>query len=171
MALNIQIGNIKQWGFTYIGLLMVMAIAGIGMAGVGIVWHQDAQREREKELLFIGDEYRKAIGSYYENSLGEAKQFPPTLEDLVTDKRFPNTKRHLRKLYSDPMALSKPWQLVLQQGQIIGVYSASKQTPIKKVGFQPPYETFGEAVEYSDWKFIYTPGSLPASGANANANS
>jgi type II secretory pathway pseudopilin PulG len=171
MALNIQIGNLKQWGFTYIGLLMVMAIAGIGMAGVGIVWHQDAQREREKELLFIGDEYRKAIGSYYENSLGEAKQFPATLEDLVTDKRFPNTKRHLRKLYSDPMALGKPWQLVLQQGQIIGVYSASKQTPIKKIGYEPPYETFGEAAEYSDWKFIYTPGSIPANSIIPNTSS
>ncbi len=161
MALNMQIGNLKQWGFTYIGLLMVMAVAGIGMAGVGIVWHQDAQREREKELLFIGNEYRKAIGSYYENSLGAAKQFPATLEDLIADRRFPNTKRHLRKLYSDPMAFGKPWQLVLQQGQIIGVYSESKQTPIKKIGFQPPYETFGEAAEYSDWKFIYTLGSIP----------
>ena len=148
--------------------MMVIAIAGIGMAGVGIVWHQDAQREREKELLFIGDEYRKAIGSYYENSLGTAKQFPTTLEDLIADKRFPNTKRHLRKVYADPMTLGKPWQLILQQGQIIGVYSASKQTPIKKVGFQPPYETFGEAAEYSDWKFIYSPGS---NGTTANANS
>lgn len=166
-----QIGNLKQWGFTYICLLMVMAIAGIGMAGVGIVWHQDAQREREKELLFIGDEYRKAIGSYYENSLSEVKQFPATLEDLVTDKRFPDIKRHLRKLYSDPMALGKPWQLVLQQGQIIGVYSASKQTPIKKIGFQPPYETFGEAAEYSDWKFIYTPGSIPANSIIPNTSS
>lgn len=64
MALVMQIGKLKQLGFTYIGVLMLVAIAGIGLAGVGIVWHQDAQREREKELLFIGDEYRQAIGSY-----------------------------------------------------------------------------------------------------------
>lgn len=158
MVATMQIGKLKQWGFTYIGLLMVVAIAGIGMAGVGIVWHQDTQREREKELLFIGNEYRNAIASYYENTLGEAKQFPATLEDLLADQRFPNTKRHLRKLYKDPMAFGKPWQLVLQQGQIIGVFSASKEAPIKKIGFEPPYETFGEAVEYADWKFIYAPG-------------
>ena len=162
MAASMQIGNSKLLGFTYIGLLMVIAIAGVGMAGVGIVWHQDAQREREKELLFIGDEYRRAIGSYYENSLGATKQFPTKLEDFIADKRFPNPKRHLRKLYGDPTAFGKPWQLVLQQGQIIGVYSESKQTPIRKIGFEPPYETFGEAAEYSDWKFIYTPGSIPA---------
>jgi type II secretory pathway pseudopilin PulG len=171
MAANMRIGDCKLLGFTYIGLLMVIAIVGIGMAGVGIVWHQDAQREREKELLFIGDEYRKAIGSYYENSLGEAKQFPATLEDLIADKRFPNIKRHLRKLYKDPMAFGKPWQLVLQQGQIVGVYSASKQTPIKKIDFQPPYETFGEAAEYSDWKFLYIPGSIPVNNIIPNTNS
>ena len=155
-----QIGKYKLLGFTYVGLLMVIVIAGIGMAGVGIVWHQDAQREREKELLFIGDEYRRAIVSYYENSLGAAKQYPATLEDLIADNRFPNTKRHLRKLYKDPMSFGKPWQLVLQQGQIIGIYSASKQKPIKKSGFQSPYELFGEAEEYSDWKFIYTSSSI-----------
>jgi type II secretory pathway pseudopilin PulG len=166
-----QIGKFKQWGFTYIGVLMLVAIAGIGLAGVGIVWHQDARREREKELLFIGEEYRKAIGSYYENSLGDAKQFPATIEDLIADKRFPNTKRHLRKLYADPMGFGESWELVLQKGQIIGVYSASKQTPIKKIGFQPQYETFGEAAEYSDWKFIYTPGSMPVNSIIPNTRS
>jgi type II secretory pathway pseudopilin PulG len=171
MVASMQIGKFKQCGFTYIGVLMLVAIAGIGLAGVGIVWHQDAQREREKELLFIGEEYRKAIGSYYENSLGEAKQYPATLEDLIADKRFPTIKRHLRKLYSDPMGFGKSWELVLQQGQIIGVYSASKQTPIKKIGFQPPYETFGEAVEYSDWKFLYTPGSTPVNSIIPNTRS
>lgn len=85
------------------------------------------------------------------------------MQDLIADKRFPGIKRHLRKLYNNPMAFGKPWQLILQQGQIIGVYSASKQMPIKKMGFEPPYETFGEAVEYGDWKFIYMPGSIPES--------
>lgn len=160
MAANMLIGNkTKSLGFTYIGLLMVMAIAGIGMAGVGVVWHQDAQREREKELLFIGNEYRKAISSYYES--GSPKQLPIVLEDLIADKRFPNTKRHLRKLYVDPMPPHKPWGLVMLNGQIIGVYSTSEAEIIKKTGFQPPYETFGEAVNYTDWKFIYAPGSTP----------
>lgn len=166
-----QIGKYKLTGFTYIGMLMVMAISGIGMAGVGIVWHQDAQRAHEKELLFIGDEYRKAIGSYYENSLGDIKQFPATLEDLIIDKRFPSTKRHLRKLYKDPMMFGKSLQLVLQQGQIIGVFSASKEAPIKKIGFQAPYVTFGEATEYSDWKFIYAPGSIQVNSTIPNTSS
>lgn len=159
MAVNMQIGNKRQLGFTYLGLLMVIAIASIGMAGVGIVWSQDRQREREKELLFIGDEYRKAIGSYYQSSLGSNKQFPTSLGELILDKRLPTIKRHIRKLYDDPMMIKslskKPWGLIMQQGQIAGVHTLSEDKPIKKTGFNAGDEAFAEAEQYSDWKFVY----------------
>jgi type II secretory pathway pseudopilin PulG len=147
----------RQAGFTYMGVLMLIAIAGIGMAGVGIVWHQDAQRENEKELLFIGEEYRSAIGSYYESSPSAAKQFPQSLDDLLLDKRFPNTKRHIRKLYADPITRSTEWGLIKQQAQITGIYSVSKLAPIKKFGFADQYEIFSTAVEYNEWRFNYIP--------------
>lgn len=162
----------KQAGFTYMGLLMIVAIAGIGMAGVGIVWHQESQREREKQLLFIGAEYRKAIGSYYENSPSGNKQYPQTLQELLLDKRFPNIKRHIRQLYADPFAKDdsakddKKWNLVLEQGQIKGVYSTAESKPIKTFGFTSADESFSEAKTYSDWRFIFVPGSL-ASGVPA----
>ena len=174
--------NPLQAGFTYMGLLAVIAIAGIGMAGTGIIWHQDSQREREKELLFIGEEYRKAIGSYYESSPSGIKQFPSALNELVLDKRFPNIKRHIRKLYTDPLPTGalplgsmfsstlslgsvsartslndKQWGLIMQQTQITGIYSLSKSAPIKKFGFATEYKNFGEATEYNEWKFNYTP--------------
>ncbi len=141
------------------GVLMLIAIAGIGMAGVGVVWQQNAQREKEKELLFIGDEYRRAIASYYETSPSGAKEFPQSLDDLLLDKRFPNTKRHLRKLYADPITSNTAWGLIKQQQQITGIYSVSKLVPIKKFGFPDQYETFSTALEYNDWKFNYLPNS------------
>lgn len=169
MVLPMPIGSdsVKhQAGFTYIGLLMVVAIAGIGMAGVGTVWHQDAQREREKELLFIGQAYRNAIGSYYENSPSTAKQFPQTLQDLILDRRFPTVKRHIRQLYVDPFARDKDWNLVLQQGKITGIYSNSLLKPIKKAGHPPEFEAFGAAEKYEEWRFVYAPGStLPSTAA------
>jgi type II secretory pathway pseudopilin PulG len=152
-----------QAGFTYIGLLMVVAIAGIGMAGVGTVWHQDAQREREKELLFIGQAYRNAIGSYYENSPSTTKEFPQTLQDLIIDTRFPIVKRHIRQLYADPFARDKDWNFVLQQGKITGIYSSSLLKPIKKAGLPPEFEAFEAAEKYEDWRFVYAPGgALPS---------
>jgi type II secretory pathway pseudopilin PulG len=162
MVLPMLIGSesVKhQAGFTYMGLLMVIAIAGIGMAGVGIVWHQDAQREREKELLFIGQAYRNAIGSYYENSPSTAKQFPQSLQDLLLDTRFPTVKRHIRQLYADPFARDKDWNFVLQQGKITGVYSRSPLKPIKKAGLPPEFEAFDDAEKYEEWRFVYVPGS------------
>jgi type II secretory pathway pseudopilin PulG len=151
--------NINAQGFTYIGLLIMIAISGIALAGVGIVWHQDMQREREKELLFIGEAFRQAIGSYYESNPSGIKQYPATLDALLIDSRFPNIKRHIRKLYDEPITYSKEWGLELQQGKIVGVYSLSDQEPIKKNGFPRQYDSFGSAKKYSDWKFIYLPSS------------
>ena len=146
-------------GFTYIGLMIMVAISGIALAGVGIVWHQDVQREREKELLFIGNAYRQAIGSYYESSPSDTKQYPRKLIDLILDSRFPNIKHHLRKLYSDPVTREGEWGLVLVQDKIVGIYSQSSLKPIKRKEFPSQYGDFSGAKEYSDWKFIYTPGS------------
>ena len=156
---NLQLGY--QLGFTYMGLMMIIAISGIAMASVGIVWQQDMQREREKELLFIGEEYRKAIGSYYENSPNATKQFPTTLQDLLIDNRGPTIKHHIRKLYLDPFMRDKDWDLIMLDSRIFGVRSNSKLVPIKKTGFPTFYDAFSEAASYSDWHFFYTPGSNP----------
>ena len=147
-------------GFSYISLMIFIAISGIALAGVGIVWSQDQQREREKELLFVGEQFRQAIGSYYENTPSNIKQYPNKLEDLLKDNRLPNLKRHLRKIYNDPMTNSSNWGLELQQSQIVGVYSLSDLKPIKKKGFPNLYEKFSDFSKYSDWKFIYIPGTI-----------
>jgi len=146
-------------GFTYIGLMIMIAISGIALAGVGIVWHQDIQREREKELLFIGDSYRQAIRSYYESGSVGTKQYPKTLNELILDNRFPNIKRHIRRLYIDPIIQGAEWGLVKQQEQIIGIYSKSNLRPIKRKEFPLGDESFNDANEYSDWKFTYSPGT------------
>lgn len=141
-------------GFTFIGILIIVAISGIALSGVGIVWHQTIQREHEKELLFIGDQYRAAISSYYESTPGGVKQYPRKLEDLLLDNRFPFVKRHIRRLYDDPMTNNQPWGLIKQQDYIVGVYSLSQQQAIKKTGFPTIYESFKEATAYNEWKFV-----------------
>ena len=75
-------------GFTYIGLLIFMIISGIGLAAIGEVWHTQAQREKETELLFIGEQFRNALQNYYQQTPGVAKQFPATLDELLLDKRL-----------------------------------------------------------------------------------
>lgn len=145
----------KAKGFTYLGLLLLIAIGGIGLAVVGQVWHTDAQREREKELLFIGEQYAKAIDSYFESTPSGPRQYPASLQDLLRDIRFPAIKRHLRKLYRDPITGSEEWGLVLEQGRIVGIYSTSYARPIKQDGFTDNFATFSKAESYRGWQFMH----------------
>src|ERR1700730_5398969 len=87
-------------GFTYIGLLIAVVVMGLALSAVGTVWRTQAQREREQELLFIGREFRTAIASYYGSG---AHQYPQSIDDLLEDKRWPEPRHHLRRLYVDPM--------------------------------------------------------------------
>lgn len=150
-------------GFTYLGLLFAIALGGIALAGTGILWDMESRREKEKELLFAGEQYRKAISDYYSKSPGAAKQFPARLEDLLDDKRHPVPVHHLRRLFREPMAPDGQWELIRQQGRIIGVASRSERTPIKIAGFAAGQEGFETAKTYGDWRFVAETGGAPSS--------
>jgi type II secretory pathway pseudopilin PulG len=142
-------------GLTYLGLLLTIAIIGAVLASAGIVWHTQAQREREQELLFVGDQIRQAIGRYYKS--GGARQFPQTLDELLRDPRDPGVVRHLRKLYHDPIT-SGEWGLVRGPGdRILGVYSQSDERPIRQANFTPADAAFEGREKYSEWQFVYVP--------------
>src|SRR5262245_41939089 len=142
----------ESGGFTYVGLLLGVALAGTGLALVAEIWSTTSKRERERELLYVGAQYRQAIGLYYENSPG-VKQYPRKLEDLVEDKRFPAVRRYLRKIYLDPMTGKRDWGLIMQGDQILGVHSQSRGQPLKVSNFELADATAAEANTYSDWRF------------------
>ena len=148
-------------GFTYIGLLAAIVIMGIGLAAVGPVSSTLQFREKERELLFVGDQFRRAIASYYEKTPGGLKQYPKKLEELLRDNRYPNVQRHLRKIYIDPLTGKAQWGLVELPGiGITGVYSLSDLPPIKTANFPERYKAFQSAKKYSDWKFVYVAGQV-----------
>lgn len=147
----------RQRGFTYLAVLFAVAILGAVLGASAVVWHAQAQRDKEQELLFIGHAYRQAITQYYEKTPGTAKQFPKKLEDLLEDKRQVRLTRYLRKLYLDPMTASKEWGLVTGPGEsIVGVYSRSSRAPIKTGKFDEVDKDFNGASSFMDWKFVYT---------------
>ena len=146
-------------GFTYIGALILVVVTGIALTSASTYWSTKVRREREAELLFRGEQIRKAIGSYYEKAPpGWAKSYPSRLEDLLKDPRYMKVVRHLRRIYRDPMTEDGQWGLVLDsKGRIKGVYSKSKEKPMKIGGFPKGYEGFEKAKTYQDWKFVYKP--------------
>ena len=161
--------RVRQSGFSYLVLLFAVAIMGAGMAGTGIVWHTAQQRERETELLFIGNEIRDALASYYARTPGGLRRYPGALEELVKDPRFPTTVRHLRKVYRDPVTGSTDWGLIpAPGGGILGVYSKSEARPLKNAEFDFPNRVFeerakvlGEKMTYKEWQFAFVPGLQP----------
>jgi len=158
----------SEEGFTYFGLLIIVAVMGMGLASFGELYSRSAQREKERELLFVGEQFRQAIALYYYRSPG-AQQYPKSLEVLLEDNRFPMPVRYLRKLYRDPVTGKADWGIVeAPEGGIIGVYSKSADTPAKTANFPSRYKEFEEALRYSDWKFVFKPTSPPGPWANAD---
>lgn len=156
-------------GYTYLGLLFMVALAGGALSVVGKSWSTAELREREQQLLFIGNEFRRAITSYYDaQEGGSPKRFPESLEDLVEDNRFPTPRRHLRRIYADPMTGKADWGLVLSPDKrIMGIYSQSEGKPMKTAYFKAAEAQFGEAAHYRDWKFAYQQAAPSPDGGGA----
>ncbi len=147
-----------QKGLTYLGLLFTVALGGIALAGSGVLWQMEARRDKEKELLFVGEEYRRAIASYFDRSPGDP-HYPEHLADLLVDPRFPMPVRHLRRLYADPVSADGQWTLIRRQGRIVGVASRSSQAPIKIGNFPAGQADFEGAGRYADWQFVHKGGT------------
>jgi type II secretory pathway pseudopilin PulG len=144
-------------GFTYLGLLLAVVVMGLALSAAGTLWSFTAQREREAQLLFAGDQYRIAIGRFYSAGPG-AHRYPQELQELVEDTRVPEPKRYLRKLLADPMTGRMDWTLLRDpDGGIYGVASSATGVPLKRANFRGPDEKFNDAQCYCDWKFEYAP--------------
>lgn len=144
----------SQRGFTLLGVLLVVAATGAGLAAVGELASHALQREKEAELLFVGDQYREAIASYHRAQ----KKYPASLEVLLEDRSGPMPRRHLRKLYPDPVS-GKPFVPVeAQEGGVMGVRSASDAEPVKSANFFTRDEAFTDAKKYSEWQFVFIAG-------------
>lgn len=153
----------RQDGFTYLGLMVLIAIMGITLASVGEVWHMALKREKEQELLFVGNQFRRALDLYYAYTPGQARRQPLSLEELLRDPRYPGTQRYLRKIYPDPVTGSPVWGLIKGPGgEIYGVHSLSEDEPLKQGNFSLADAMFENRKRYSDWVFMPTPGQLKA---------
>lgn len=117
-------------GFTYLALLWWVAISGVMLAALGSQWRLDAMREREAELVFRGGQIQAALAAYQANTPAGQAALPAELSDLLDDARQGPAKRHLRRLWNDPVT-GRPWgTLRTEEGRIRGVFSASDRKPL-----------------------------------------
>ncbi len=143
-----------QRGFSYLGTLFLVTLLGAALAGTGQLWSVTSQRAKEQDLLWTGTQYARALRSYYYSSPGGAV-YPRELAELLEDNRHPQPRRHLRRLYPDPMSGKADWGLIRSvDGGIAGVYSRSQTQPFKRAGFVPQWQGFTGMQHYSDWHFV-----------------
>jgi len=169
-------------------LIVSMAVMAILMTAAMPVWKHMAQREKEEELVFRGEQYAHAIGMFQRRT---ANAYPPNLDVLVQQK-------FLRKKYKDPITNddfvplaqtgqqqgrgNQPGQGTQQQGRgqqpgagipgaaapgqagaiggILGVTSKSTAESIR---------LYKGRSHYNEWAFIYTPPAQAPGGAGGAA--
>ncbi len=146
----------RDRGFVYLGLLMLLALLGAALGQAGQVWHTQAQREREAELRFRGEQIRAAIVRYREATRERA--WPPSLEALLEDRRDGRVRHHLRRLWTDPYTGAADWVLLpapvagranAASPGIVGVRSRSAADRRSDPGTPP----IGARPAVSDWRF------------------
>jgi type II secretory pathway pseudopilin PulG len=145
-------------GFTYVGLLALLVLICLMLAAAGEVASTAARREREAQLLWVGHEYRAAIGRYW----NKRRAYPQTLQELLgAAPDAPVQVRYIRNLYADPMTNAVDWVLVpAANGGIMGVASSSKRAPLKTGHFDDADRGFADANAYSDWQFTFLPAVI-----------
>lgn len=154
-------------GFTYVSLVILVAIIGL-VSATALKLGALAQRSRaEQALLDIGTEFSDALQRYADATPAGKPTQPPTLTDLLKDPRFPTVRRHLRKLYVDPITGKAEWGIVYLASQtgVVAIYSLSDDQPVKIGNFPARYQGFEGKSRLSDWKFSAT--GKPAAGAAA----
>lgn len=161
----------REAGIALLALLLIIAGLGIGLAAVGTFWQTWAQREKEAELLFIGEQYRRALLSYARATPPEMPRMPRALDDLLLDQRQgPVPVRHLRRLYADPFSGKADWGLVRDaEGGIVGIFSQSMQKPLKTANFPDALKAFAHAPSYRQWVFSVGEAVPVARAAAASA--
>jgi type II secretory pathway pseudopilin PulG len=90
MSLRGQDGN--RNGYAMAALLVALAVMAVMMSVALPVWRHEAQREKEEELVFRGQQYVRAIRLYNMRT----QTFPPSFDALLQG-------HFIRKRYKDPI--------------------------------------------------------------------
>ena len=122
-------GRNTDAGYAMAGMLVAIAILSVVMSMILPTWNTWAQREREAELIFRGEQYMRAIELYQRRFAGT---YPTEIEALV-DQRF------LRKAYTDPMTRGSEFQILTQASVAAAVVEAQPAAGARGVAESQPF--------------------------------
>lgn len=143
-------------GFTYISLIIVVAVIALLTSSTLKLGAVLQRSKAEQELLNIGAAFSDALRSYADATPPGQPSQPPSLKELLKDQRSSGMRRHLRKIFVDPLTGTEQWGLVYVGDKVgvLAVYSLSKTRPVKIGNFPPRFSGFESKNNISDWKFF-----------------
>lgn len=134
----------REGGYAILTVVFLVALMTVAAATASLNVLTEGKREKEKEMIWRGNQYVRAIKLYYRKN----GRFPAQLEDLYKPKI--GNVRFLRQAYKDPMNKADgTWRLIYvgPAGQLIGSLKPPKNLQLPAPG---------------------TPGATPA-GASSGA--
>jgi type II secretory pathway pseudopilin PulG len=143
--LGTRLSALGPRGVIYPVLLVSILVIGVATAGAAQLWSTQVKREKEEELLFRLGEFRRAIARFR----ADHNRLPKELKDLLEDRTQLQTRRYLRRMYSDPLTGKADWNLDLlvdRDGTVAGirdVHSRAEGKPLKVVA--------GKLDSYREW--------------------
>ncbi|MEM8510823.1 type II secretory pathway pseudopilin PulG [Massilia sp. MP_M2] len=146
----------RQAGFTYLGLIIFVTIIGLVGAATLKIGALLQRVAAEEELLDIGAAFSAALDSYAAATPQGASPYPPSLKELLKDPRVPGVRRHLRKIFVDPLTGKAEWGVVyLGDGTtgVVAVHSLSTARPLKIANFDSRFAGLDNADTISAWRF------------------
>ena len=154
----------REGGFTYLGLIILVMVIGLVGAATLKIDSLLRRARAEQELLDIGAAFGEALRTYAEATPKGQPAQPPSLKELLKDPRFPGVRRHLRKIFVDPLTGKAEWGIVWanpgDRRGVLAVYSLSKAKPLKQGHFDARFSGFENKEHFSDWKFAATGQAL-----------
>lgn len=150
-------GAKSEAGYAVAAVLLVLVVIAMGAQVATIPTQSALTRNAEAELIFRGQAYAAAIERYRTAVEGD-DSLPQRLEDLINDQRL-DGRRHIRRLYDDPLT-GGAWNILRNEGGgIRGVASRASGTPRKKAFFPKGLDGFATAASYKSWRFVHDAGA------------
>ncbi len=111
-----------EGGYALVALLVVMSLMALFAMTAATNVRQQAQREREKEAIFRGEEVADAIRSYYASKGRNGVNSLPTDMDLLIEGiQIPGRTKKLQVLRAsaarDPLSSTGEWKLITPTSQ------------------------------------------------------
>ena len=112
----------SEGGYTLVALLAMMTVLALFAMAAAPSVQQQAQREREKEAIFRGEQVADAIRDYYRYRSGTARAFgaqalPTSMDQLLQGVPIPGGSKNRQILRPsaarDPLTIEGEWRYIL----------------------------------------------------------